>query len=165
MGSGKTTVGRVLAARLGWPLRDSDADIEAREGRTVRELGDEIGVDAMHDLEASHLLEALAAPDPAVVCTAASVIDDERCLAALRDGSLLLAWLTATPETAAARFDSAPHRPRFGADTEAFLARQAADRAPRFRSLGPLEVATDDADPTVLADTIIAALDARPLSR
>ena len=38
MGSGKTTVGTLVAGRLGWPLRDSDADIAVREGRTVREI-------------------------------------------------------------------------------------------------------------------------------
>src|SRR4029079_2295269 len=67
MGSGKTTVGRELAARLGWPLRDSDREIEAATGHTVRALRDEIGVDAMHELEARQLLDALSSPGPAVV--------------------------------------------------------------------------------------------------
>src|SRR5215208_4289943 len=70
MGSGKTTVGRALADRLGWPFRDSDPEIQAVTGRTVRELRDDLGVDAMHDLEADQLLDALAAPGPAVVAPA-----------------------------------------------------------------------------------------------
>ena len=38
MGVGKTTVGRHLSERLGWNLVDSDAQVEARTGRTVREI-------------------------------------------------------------------------------------------------------------------------------
>ena len=83
MGSGKTTVGSLLATLLGWPLRDSDADVEAREGRTVRQLRDELGVDAMHGLESRQLLSALADPGPSVVCPAASVVDVGACLGAL----------------------------------------------------------------------------------
>jgi len=57
MGAGKTTVGRRLAARLGWGWRDSDADIEAATGATVRELRDREGTDAMHEREAAQLLD------------------------------------------------------------------------------------------------------------
>ena len=61
MASGKTTVGRLLAEALGVPFSDSDTAIELERGTTVKELADEIGVDEMHELEAAHLLTALAA--------------------------------------------------------------------------------------------------------
>ncbi|CAN5853696.1 hypothetical protein BH24ACT3_BH24ACT3_16440 [soil metagenome] len=38
MGTGKSTVGRAVAARLGRPFVDSDAQVEARTGRTVRDI-------------------------------------------------------------------------------------------------------------------------------
>ena len=121
MGTGKTTVGVLVATHLGWPLRDSDADVAAREGRTVREIREVHGTRAIHDLEAAHLLDALSDPAPAVVCAAASTIDDPNCRDALRGSSALVVWLSATPATGAARFDDQAHRPRCDADTEAFL--------------------------------------------
>jgi shikimate kinase len=81
MGSGKTVVGRRLAASLGRPWRDSDREIEAATGLTVRQLRDRDGVDAMHALEARHLLEARAA-EPSVINAAASTIDVPGCRAA-----------------------------------------------------------------------------------
>ncbi len=157
MGSGKTTVGRLVADRLGWPLRDSDAEIEARTGRTVRELDETVGTDAMHALEAEALLGAIGSPDPAVILAAASVADDDACLAALRDPSLLVAWLRISPATAAARFESRGHRPRFGDDPAAFLAEQAARRDPRFRSVATLELDADAGSSEALAERIAVA--------
>lgn len=161
MGSGKTTVGSRLARRLAWPLRDSDIEIEAREGRTVRQLRDELGVDAMHALEARQLLDALADPERSVVCPAASVADVDACLAALADPSVVVVFLATDPAVAARRFAERAHRPRFGDDTAAFLGEQAAVRYPRIRSLAPLELATDERSPDEIVGIVVAALAGR----
>jgi shikimate kinase len=81
MGAGKTAVGQVLARRLGWHLSDSDEEIRARTGKTVRELRAEKGVDAMHRLEYEHLLTALEVDQTTIVCGAASVVEDAGCRA------------------------------------------------------------------------------------
>lgn len=60
MGSGKTTVGTLVAARSGAPYRDLDAMIEERCGMTIAELFDREGESAFRDLEARVLPEALA---------------------------------------------------------------------------------------------------------
>lgn len=70
MGSGKTEVGRRPAALLGWRWRDSDSDIGAATGLTVRELLERDGIEAMHAIEARHLLDALAEPGPSVMSAA-----------------------------------------------------------------------------------------------
>jgi shikimate kinase len=156
MGTGKTTVGRLVGASLGWPVSDSDEWIEATEGRTAREIRDTLGTDAIHELESRHLLAALAAPGPTVVCAAASTVDDEACRDALQGDGILVAWLTARPETAAARFDDQAHRPRYGDDPLAFLAEQARRRDPWFREVADLVLETDDATPEELAAAIVA---------
>jgi len=91
-----------------------------------------------------------------VVCPAASVVDDEACREALGQDGVLVAWLTARPETAAARFDDQGHRPRYGDDPLAFLAEQARRRDPWFREIADLVLETDDATPDELATAIVA---------
>jgi shikimate kinase len=161
MGTGKTTTGRVLAARLGWPLHDSDAEIQAAMGESVGVLRERIGTDGIHDLEADALRAALGGEGPAVVCAAASVVDRADCLAALCASGVAVVWLTAQAAVAGERFRSGDHRPWYGADPEAVLADQAREREPAFRSLGPVEVATDELPPDAVASVALAALAAR----
>ena len=144
-----------LTHRLGWPLTDSDAAIEAREGATVRAIRERLGTAALHALEARQLREALGTPGHAVICAAASTVDDPACRKALLEGASLLVWLTALPATAAGRFDHQGHRPRYGEDTETFLARQAIERGSRFRSLDPVELATDERSAEDLASEVV----------
>jgi shikimate kinase len=162
MGTGKTTLGERLAARLGWPLDDSDDAIVAAQGATVRELRDSLGTDAMHALEAQHLLAALARPRPRVVTPAAFTIEVPACRAALAGPGVAVVWLRGRPVMLAARFDAQAHRPRYGDEPSRFLAEQAARRDPLFASLATVAVDTDDRDPDgVLEATIGALRDAR----
>ncbi len=159
MGAGKSTVGRLLAARLGRPWRDSDAEIEAAAGLTVRELRDRDGVEAMHALEARHLLDALAAPEAGVISAAASVIDEPACRAALSAPAVTVIWLRASPAALARRFASADrHRPEFGASPVTFLTEQAIRREPLLASLDPVVVDVDDIDPDEAAARAMEAL-------
>jgi shikimate kinase len=158
MGTGKTTVGRALAAALGLPFSDSDAAIQRERGSTVQELADEIGVEKMHRLEAQHLLQALAAPEPSVIAAAASTIDDADCRAALVAPGVRTIWLKADPEVLARRFDRQRHRPRFGRSPRALLAEQAQERDALFLSLGPIEIETGSREPAEIVRLALAAL-------
>jgi shikimate kinase len=158
MGSGKTTIGRRLAQRLGWTWRDSDADIEALTGSTVRQLRDREGVAAMHGREAAQLLEALAAPACSVISAAASVVDVPACRAALTAPGIAVLWLRATPELLAERFESGRHRPAYGDLPEAFLAEQAAVREPLVATLRPHVLDVDGRTPDELVAQAMEAL-------
>ncbi|MDI3256582.1 MAG: shikimate kinase [Kyrpidia sp.] len=57
MGSGKTTVGRRLAERLGWPFTDTDEEIVRREGMEIPEIFSKGGEAFFRDLEQAVLLE------------------------------------------------------------------------------------------------------------
>ena len=105
MGSGKTTVGRLVAQRLGRRFVDSDEQVEARAGRTVREIFEAEGEAAFRALEAGALAEALAAPEPAVVAAAGGVVLDPGNRRALREAATVV-WLRAGPGVLASRAGS-----------------------------------------------------------
>jgi shikimate kinase len=68
MGAGKTTVGLLLAERLGWPFVDMDAIIEEREGRSISEIFASDGEPYFRRLETS-LCRELAAWRSLVIAT------------------------------------------------------------------------------------------------
>lgn len=160
MGAGKTTVGEALAARLGWPLRDSDADILTATGRSGRQLDEERGTTELHRLEARHLIDAIGDSQASIICAAASTIDDPDARTALAGDGLLLVWLRAEPATLAGRIRRPGHRRRLGPDRALGLAAQAAWRYPLFAALAPTVVDTDGRTARDVIATILPRLEA-----
>ena len=159
MGAGKTTVGVALSSRLRWTFRDSDDNILASTGLTVRELGERDGVAAMHALEVDTLLAAMAAPGPTIIGAAASVVDDEACRRALADPLYLVVWLRAGPELLARRFASSDaHRPDFGGPPEAVLADQLLARGPSLATVADVVIDVDILTPDDIAARVAEAL-------
>jgi shikimate kinase len=158
MGVGKTTIGRLLAAALHRPLHDSDGEIEAREGATVRELQERSGAGALHSLEAQVLLEALARPEPSVIAAAASTVEDERCATALRAPGVTTVWLQARLATLVARYYSDPHRPRYPEGTAAALREQLAARERLFAAVAKVTIDVDGLAPAEVLERVERAI-------
>ena len=95
MGVGKSTVGRLVAAELDRPLFDSDEMIEARTGRTVREIWSTDGEAAFRTLETDTLLDALAEPEASVIAAAGGVVLSEVNRSALGRADAHVVWLMA----------------------------------------------------------------------
>jgi len=156
MGAGKTTVGRELAARLGWPFLDSDAMVEASTGSTVAELFATGGEDAFRAVESRVLAEALSSDGPAVVSAAGGAVlapGNRALLASAR----AVVWLRAGPATLAARVGSGEGRPLLQDDPPAALAELDAVRRPLYGEVADVIVDVDDLDPSMVVDRILAA--------
>jgi shikimate kinase len=156
MGSGKTAVGGMIAAELGWIFSDNDQAIDEAVGLSARTIKERRGVEALHQFEAAHLLAALAAPSPSVITAAASVVDSPACRAALRDPSVCPVWLRARSDTLAARFYREDHRPAYGEHPAAFFEDQIAARTPHLADVAALSVDVDELPVPVVAAHIVA---------
>jgi len=101
-GAGKSTVGVLLAKRLGLRFVDTDLLIQERAGRQLQEILDAAGYGELRRLEEEAILalEARAA----VVATGGSAVYSERAMGHL-GGSGVLIYLKASPDVLAARID------------------------------------------------------------
>ena len=156
MGSGKTTVGRRVAARLGRRLYDSDAEVEARTGRTVREIFENDGEAAFRVEEARALADALADPEPVVVAAAGGVVLDPRNRERLRQAGTVV-WLDARPDALARRVSTGAHRPLLGDDPLTALRRLDSERRPLYGEVADHVVPVEDRPlDDVVADVLAA---------
>jgi shikimate kinase len=144
MGTGKTTVSRVAAERLGRRLVDSDAVIEARTGRTVREIFASDGEEAFRALESEVLLEALHEPEPLVIAAAGGVVLAEENREALKHAKARVVWLCAQPSTLLDRVRSGGHRPLLDEDPAGVLQRMHEAREPLYREVADAIVSVDN---------------------
>ena len=96
MGCGKTTVGQLLAQRLGWAFIDTDAYIEQQQGRTIPDLFAHEGEGYFRalELEASR---ALARRDCTVIACGGGLPTQAAAIAALKDSGHVV-WLNRNPE-------------------------------------------------------------------
>lgn len=104
--TGKTTVGRVLAARLGWTFTDVDEYIETVFGGSIAEIFAAEGETGFRDRE-STALQALCRRDQCVVATGGGAILRPENRSLLRSAGFV-AWLTANPETIWTRLQNDP---------------------------------------------------------
>ena len=152
MGAGKSTVAEALARRLSRPWRDSDRDIEARTGRTGREIAAQQGVDELHRLEEAVLLDALAELPDQVIAAAGWVVESTRCRAALEPATVV--FLDVEPAELQRRMASGRHRRALSTDE---LDRLVAARSPLFHQVADL-VVDANGRPGDVVETILGSL-------
>lgn len=157
MGSGKTTVGRRVAAALGRPFVDNDEALEKTVGMSAAALSKRAGIDELHRVEAAIVLDALGAPVASVIAAAASTIGDAAVRDALRRDAWVV-WLHADPDVLVERLPSST-RPFDDHDPVRLVREQSRSRDPLFAEVADasFDTAHESIDATVAR--VIASAD------
>ena len=161
MGSGKTSVGRALTARTGWPYRDNDEAVAMLVGMPTKELLERRGTSALRTAESQALQSALAEDPPLVAGVAGGVVESEADLGALRGTDAFVVYLHTPVDLLVQRVGDGAGRPFLQPDPESALRRLYAGREPLYREVADLVVDTSTGDAESHADQVVEALRAR----
>ena len=154
MGTGKSAVGRRVAALAAAPFLEMDAELERRAGKSISRIFAEDGEPAFRDQEAQ-LAEEWGRKQGAVISCGGGVVLRETNLRALQANGLLVC-LTARPEVILARTARAAKRPLLAGDNpEQKIRDLLAARAPLYAKIS-VQIDTSDLGPEDLAAQVLA---------
>ena len=146
--AGKTTVGRLVAARLGVDFRDTDTDVEAVAGKTISDIFVQDGEVAFRSLESAAVGRALTEHDGVLSLGGGAVLSaDTRALLAEHVVVLLSVGLA----DAARRIGLSRDRPVLALNPRATLHVLLEERMPLYRKVAQREVETDGRTPEDVA--------------
>lgn len=153
-GSGKTSVGKLLAARLGNKFVEMDEMITGKAGMSIAEIVTRHGWSEFRNIEAD-ITRTAAGMDNTINATGGGVVTEEANLRELkRTGKLV--WLRASLETLLKRTQDDSSRPSLtGKPPEEEMAAILKERRPVYEQAADFIVDTDDASPKAVAESII----------
>jgi len=160
MGSGKSSVGKRLSARLGLPFVDADTEIETAAGMTIPEIFAQRGESEFRDGERRVISRILTTRAPLVLATGGGAFMNADTRARIAELGISI-WLKAEPDVLMRRVRKRSNRPLLQtADPEATVRRLLAEREPIYALADITLISRDDPHEVVIEDAV-AALDRR----
>jgi shikimate kinase len=159
MGSGKSSAGRILARKTGWPRFDTDELVSARFGRPIPEIFAEYGEETFRDAESAAVAEFFSA-NPAVIVTGGGVVLRASNVELLRRVGTLV-HLQADEETLFRRVSRRSTRPLLETENpRATLAELLRVRLPLYRRAADVEVETSRLTHEEVAEAVLKKMEA-----
>ena len=153
MGTGKSSVGRLVAEALHFAFLDTDTVIEARAGKSITQIFDEQGEAAFRELE-KRIVKELALRDRTVIATGGGLVVDSENLASLKQHAYIVC-LWASPETIWSRVKNQSHRPLLNeANPLEKIRMLLAERAPCYKQANVL-LSTELRSPREVAQQVL----------
>jgi len=140
-GTGKSTVGKVLANNLNLPFVDSDLVIETHAGMSIPKIVEEQGMETVRDLETTALKQIVHAQESVIALGGGALLREENRKLVEDNGRVVL--LTAEPSTLIERLQNDPNeRPLLAGDLRSKLTAYLEGRAEHYASF-PLKIHVD----------------------
>ncbi|MFD6889965.1 shikimate kinase [Streptomyces sp. NPDC059957] len=156
MGSGKSTVGELIAQRLGVSYRDTDADIVAAQGREISDIFVDEGEPHFRELEREAVAAALAGHEGVLALGGGAVLDEKT--RELLTG-LPVAYLSMDVEEAVKRVGLGAARPLLAVNPRRQWRELMDARRPLYTEVARVVVATDERTPEEVAQAVLDALE------
>ncbi|MDH4301836.1 MAG: shikimate kinase [Nitrospira sp.] len=157
-GTGKSSVGKILAARLDRPLLSTDAEVVRLAGQTIPAMVEQHGWEHFRDLE-SKVCQELAGQNGLIVDTGGGAILRSQNVEVLKQTGKLF-WLTASVETIAQRIGGDTQRPSL-TGVKSFIdeiQEVLRERLPKYQTSADHAIETDGKSLRQVADEILARL-------
>ena len=151
-GSGKSTVGSEVAARLGVAFHDVDQVIAERAGKPVAEIFADDGEAVFRALEESTTAELLA--EPGVLSLGGGAVLSAATRRALQGHRVV--WLQVSAANAARRVGLNEARPLLLGNVRGTLIRLLAERTPLYAEVATESIRTDDTDVDAVVELLVA---------
>ncbi len=162
MATGKSTVGPLLAARLGVPFVDTDEVIAREAQRSVPDIWRSDGETAFRAREADVVARLLGEPDARVIAFGGGAVTNRTTRRLALDRALVVT-LTAEPETIVSRVADPKGRPNLAAPDPIQRARDLLEQRADAYAECHLTLSTDATDPDAIVDAIVALADRDPI--
>ena len=152
MGTGKTTVGMELAAKLGYSFHDSDQAVMDTTGKSISEIFAEVGENGFRSLE-QQILQSLPT-EKCIIATGGGIILKAANRKYMMENGTVI-WLDATPTEISRRLETDSSRPLLSGNKKEQIQSLYRQRADLYKQAAHFRINTDDKSISEIIDEIL----------
>jgi shikimate kinase len=156
MGTGKTTVGKLLATQLKWSYVDTDELIEKKTGLNISDIFSQQGEPYFRDIE-SKVIEEVMLKNHRIISTGGGMVIREQNIITIKSNGIMIC-LTATPEMIIERTKSDSHRPLLRVDNPKKRIQELMDKRSPYYAKADITIDTTDLSPDEIVIQIMKVI-------